>query len=155
MATCKYCGKWSGLFEDEHLDCASAHEMSLHGRPEAVPTGQAQPIAAGTPRDNVAMSRYRDGYFTARSINGLGILIKKIAVVFGCLLALAGLAYFGENKLASFMLVLMGAIAGGVGFILGILVQSAGQLLKAMFDVAVNGSHFMTDDQRAKVMSLE
>jgi hypothetical protein len=24
MATCKHCGKWSGLFGNEHLDCAQA-----------------------------------------------------------------------------------------------------------------------------------
>lgn len=24
MPTCKYCGKWSGLFTNEHLDCAQA-----------------------------------------------------------------------------------------------------------------------------------
>jgi hypothetical protein len=24
MAKCKYCGKWSGLFDDEHFDCAQA-----------------------------------------------------------------------------------------------------------------------------------
>jgi hypothetical protein len=24
MATCKFCGKWSGLFDDQHLDCALA-----------------------------------------------------------------------------------------------------------------------------------
>jgi hypothetical protein len=24
MPNCKYCGKWSGLFEDEHMDCALA-----------------------------------------------------------------------------------------------------------------------------------
>jgi hypothetical protein len=24
MATCKYCGKWSGLFDNEHFDCAQA-----------------------------------------------------------------------------------------------------------------------------------
>jgi hypothetical protein len=24
MATCKHCGKWSGLFDNEHLECAQA-----------------------------------------------------------------------------------------------------------------------------------
>jgi len=24
MATCKYCGTWSGLFDKEHMDCAMA-----------------------------------------------------------------------------------------------------------------------------------
>ena len=34
MATCKYCGKWSGLFDDEHLDCAEQAK-----RPSPVPRG--------------------------------------------------------------------------------------------------------------------
>jgi hypothetical protein len=25
MATCRYCGKWSGLFSSEHFDCAMAN----------------------------------------------------------------------------------------------------------------------------------
>jgi hypothetical protein len=103
----------------------------------------------------MATVRYRDGYRIAGSIDGLGSVIKVVALLFGGLLALAGLAYFGESKEVSFVLVLMGILTGGIGYVLGILVQAAGQLMKALFDVAVSGSHFLTDDQRAKVMGLE
>jgi len=157
MATCKYCGKWSGLFENEHLDCAAAHEASVQGANDSVPEGQSdvQPRAVSARQSAMATVRYRDGYRIAGSIDGLGSVIKVVALLFGGLLALAGLAYFGESKEVSFVLVLMGILTGGIGYVLGILVQAAGQLMKALFDVAVSGSHFLTDDQRAKVMGLE
>jgi hypothetical protein len=52
-------------------------------------------------------------------------------------------------------IILIGLLIGGFGYILGVLVQSAGQSMKAHFDTAVNTSHFLNDDQRAEVMSLE
>jgi hypothetical protein len=29
VPVCKYCGKWSGLFDDEHQDCAAAVAKGL------------------------------------------------------------------------------------------------------------------------------
>jgi hypothetical protein len=39
-------------------------------------------------------------------------------------------------------------------YVLGILVSAQGQILKASLDNAVNGSPFLTNEHRAKVMSL-
>ena len=50
---------------------------------------------------------------------------------------------------------LAGLVFGGLGYILGVLVQAAGQSMKAHFVSAVNTSHFMNDDQRAEVMSMK
>lgn len=44
MATCRYCGKWSGLFSNEHLDCAQA---ATKGEP--LPSEQPRPRAAVSP----------------------------------------------------------------------------------------------------------
>ncbi len=49
MPNCKYCGKWSGMFDDEHMDCASAASQGKTaaqiredlGRPQMV---IAQPV---------------------------------------------------------------------------------------------------------------
>ena len=42
---CKYCGKWSGLFDDQHIDCAEAEAkgIKLTTSPIAV-----RPLTAGS-----------------------------------------------------------------------------------------------------------
>ena len=116
-------------------------------------------------RDDLVMARYRDGYLHARTINGLGAAVKIVAVLIGGLLALAGFLFLdasssGVGSFGSFggigaiVAMLAGLLIGGIGFILGVLLQSVGQSMKAHFDCAVNGSHFLNDEQRAEVMSL-
>ena len=107
-----------------------------------------------------AMDRYRDGYGIASAIDNFGGVIKVIALILGGCLVLAGIiSCFGDTGFLSGTigtgLIIAGLFVGCFGFILGILVRAIGQLMKALFDVAVNGSHFLDDAQRAKVMSLE
>ena len=57
------------------------------------------------------------------------------------------------------MLGLLVGLLSGVGifvvlFVLGVIVSAHGQLTKATLDGAVNGSPFLTSEQRAEVMSL-
>ena len=106
-----------------------------------------------------AMDRYRDGYLHARTIIGLGEVIKTIAWLASCVLAFAGMVFWSSTdnsfgEIGGILIILVGLILGGFGYILGVLVQSAGQSMKAHFDCAINGSHFLNDDQRAEVMSL-
>ena len=101
------------------------------------------------------MARYRDGYFLAGAIDRFGSVLKVVALIVGGLIALAGLIYAVAWAVVGIVLLLMGVLVGGLGYVLGVLVQAAGQLMKALFDVSVNGSHFLSDDQRAHVMSLE
>jgi hypothetical protein len=119
----------------------------------------------------MAMSRYRDGYLHARAVNGFGILIKTASWIIGGLLVFGGLVAVGSGQdagrvnpfvntgqletIIGILGILVGLIVGILGNILGVLVQSAGQSMKAHFDCAVNGSHFLNDDQRAEVMSLK
>ena len=110
-------------------------------------------------RPGLAMTRYREGYLEARSINGIGAAIKTVALIVGGLMTFGGLIAFSESngfgEIAGIASLLTGLGFGFVGFILGILVQAAGQSMKAHCDCAVNGSHFLNDDQRAEVMSLK
>jgi uncharacterized membrane protein (UPF0136 family) len=122
--------------------------------------GAGNPITLDD-RTAKAMDRYREGYVYARTINGLGIFIQVVAYVIGCLLALGGLIVYVSMDRELFAIAggvsgfVSGLLIGVVGYILGVLVQSAGQSMKAHFDSAVNTSHFLNDDQRARVMSLE
>jgi len=112
-------------------------------------------------RAEKAMARYRDGYRIARSIDSFGFQVKVVALLVGGLLAFGGVKVLSGNGSNGFDegiglgVIVIGLLAGGIGFVLGVLVQSAGQSMKAHFDCAVNGSHFLDDNQRAKVMSLE
>jgi Zn-dependent protease len=90
-------------------------------------------------------------------------VVKIVALVIGGLLVFGGFiscassanSIGGFGEVAGIMIMLAGLLVGGIGYILGVLVQSAGQSMKAHFDCAVNGSHFLNDDQRAQAMSME
>jgi len=45
---CKYCGKWSGLFNNEHLDCAVAAKMPPS--PSSAPSGTVTPGTWNVPQ---------------------------------------------------------------------------------------------------------
>ena len=145
----------AGLEFDTHI--AEILEKVTPGFEEAQEAANEGPPPA-TPKRRTALTvaRYQEGYTIARAIDRFGGVIKDAALIIGSLLALIGLIVcFNNSAMIGIPLIFLGLLAGGIGYILGILVQSAGQLMKALFDVAVNGSHFLTDDQRAKVMSLE
>jgi hypothetical protein len=93
----------------------------------------------------------------ARTIDGVGVTIKTIGLLLGALLALASLVT-GSNGGVGIAFAVMGIVLAGtiaaVLFLLGTLASAQGQILKAALDTAVNSSHFLTDQDRARVMSL-
>lgn len=112
-------------------------------------------------------SRYSDAYLVARTVNGVGQTIKKVGLIGGAITV-------GLSVLLSVMLVkdargsdvagiaasivfymgsATGVIVGTILYILGVLVASQGQILKATLDGSVNTSPFLTDDQRLQIMS--
>lgn len=102
-------------------------------------------------------ARYSDAYLVARTIDGVGVTIKTIGLLTGALLALASLAV-GSKGGVSVAFALMGiAVAATIAtviYLLGTLASAQGQILKAGLDTAVNSSHFLTNQDRARVMSL-
>jgi hypothetical protein len=122
-----------------------------------------------TGRSPVA-SRYIDLYRAARLLVGLGSTVKVIGIIFGIgilllflLMASAGSSQpFGFNQSAanSFLIgisvigAVLGAFVGGVIFLFGTLISAQGQLLMAHADSAVHTSPFLSDEERAAVMSL-
>jgi hypothetical protein len=114
-------------------------------------------------RTAMATARYWEGYFHARALNRFGATIKAVALSAGGLLALLGFLscarsaknLFDTGGLVGFAMILCGSLVAGFGYVLSILVQAGGHFLKAHFDCAVNSSHFLSDDEKAKVMSLE
>lgn len=108
------------------------------------------------------VSRYRDAYRVANTIIGIGTAIKVAGAVLGIGIALVfmlgGAAVGRESGAAMFASVLTGGVLGAaVGllfWLFGVLISSQGQVLLASLDTAVNGSPFITDDERATAMSL-
>ena len=105
----------------------------------------------------VLMRRYRDAYLVARSTNGFGMLIKIIAVIVGVLLIVIGAFLFNERRGAEplgLAAIALGVVVGVLFYLLGILISAQGQILKASLDAAVNTSPFLTNTERATIMSL-
>jgi hypothetical protein len=107
------------------------------------------------------MNRYKDAYVVARVTNGFGGMIKAIGIVIAALLILIGFMIVnGGNgsrdptSALGAITIICGIIAGIWFYIIGVLVSAQGQILKASLDGAVNSSPFLTNEHRAKIMSL-
>jgi hypothetical protein len=99
--------------------------------------------------------RYLDGYREANLYTGLGATVKKASLVVGG--AIAVLVLFDMRELwapLGLFGFVAGAVLGGIGWIIGTLISSQGQLLKATLDAAVHTSPFIDDKVRARIMSL-
>jgi len=118
---------------------------------------------AGDP--TAVMNRYRDAYRVANTIVAIGNTIKILGIVVWILLIL-GLLYLGSRGSSGFLqqesslaIALIAGVIGGAPvallfWLLGILVNSQGQILLASLDEAVNTSPFLTNEQKAEAMSL-
>jgi hypothetical protein len=106
--------------------------------------------------------RYWDAYIVARTTVSVGAGIKIVGLVLGLIIFLAFFMFANSQvryaRDAQFIGVIVGGVWGGLVwvtfYILGVLVSAQGQILKASLDGAVNSSPFLTNEQRAKIMSL-
>lgn len=111
--------------------------------------------------------RYEDAYRVAQGLVVLGrvtralVSIPVLALVV-CAIRLLSDAQASKAQLipasvsqgAVVMGIIVAAVLGFLLWILGVLVSASGQGLKATLDCAVNSSPFLSDRQRARVMSL-
>ena len=130
-------------------------------------TTAATAIATG--RSQVA-TRYVDLYRVARLLVSLGSTVKVLGVVLGVGILLLFLfvgavgssqpSGFNQSSTNPIMLGtsviggVFGLFVGGVIFLLGTLISAQGQILFAQADCAVHTSPFLSNAERAKVMSL-
>jgi hypothetical protein len=120
---------------------------------------------------SAVMDRYRDGYLVAKTLDGFGRTLKILGAIIG-----GGIMFFGfviGSSLAGaassmgsvgtgagsfffflFSFGIWGAVIGGIFWVMGTLVSAQGQVLKAQLDGAVYASPFMSDADKARVMSL-
>jgi hypothetical protein len=114
--------------------------------------------------------RYIDAYRVAQFQNGIGQTIKILSAVVGGIITAISLlvllvslvpqqSMFGASSnpigmAFGFFGALTGVTIVGVGFVLGVLVSSQGQILKATLDGTVNSSPFLSDNERVQIMGL-
>jgi len=113
--------------------------------------------------DNQAVRRYQDAYTVAKTANAFGSFTKTIGLIGAGIIGVIGLMMmlFTATTLgagAGFVMFLFaltfGAIVGAIFYILGIVLSALGQNLMATLDTAVNGSPFMSQEQKAQAMNL-
>lgn len=132
---------------------------------------QNQAPSFGTPssprtssRDESIIHRYKDSYTVANTANTFGKLAKLAGFVVAGVIAFIGLLLtfitvgsFRDSGVAFVVLLIsltVAAVFGSIFYVLGILLSAIGQNLMASLDSAVNGSPFMTNEQKAIAMDM-
>jgi hypothetical protein len=142
-----------------------------HTQPVTEPISQEAPLSTmnlkatsteklgpSSPEAGAVIKRYRSGYQLARLTDIAGHLFKAVGLFMGiATLVIVGFGVKADYLEKGFAAIVALFIAAGVFlifFAVGMVVSAQGQSLKATLDGAVNSSPFLTDEQRAKVMSL-
>ncbi len=100
------------------------------------------------------LTRYQDGYRAAKLINGFGQACKVVGLSLGGLIFLACASASSISNIAVVMGLVLGSIVGFAGWAIGVMISAQGQIAKATLDTAVNSSPFLSNEERAKIMSL-
>jgi len=128
-----------------------------------IPITAARPPRPEIIASNKASGRYEDAYLRASSMAQAGEILQTIGWVLGIFLFcgaifVAHTATKIETIAADWLppggLTLAAIITVFLFWLIGELVWARGELLQAGLDSAVNSSPFLSDAQRAKVMSL-
>jgi hypothetical protein len=111
-----------------------------------------------SPEAGAAIKRYQGAYQIARLTDIAGHLFKALGIFMGiAALVIVGFGVKTDYLEKGFAALVALCVAAGVFllfFAVGLVVSAQGQNLKATLDSAVNSSPFLTNEQRAKVMSL-
>lgn len=156
MWNCQACGAENDEFQFQCSQCKTIKRRK--------PSIDTAPVVSTVPdassRVQKLIRRYADAYIVAKATNGTGMIIKSVGISSAVLCCIAGFILYAKGvptieRLALVVIsVLVGAFFGILVMILGILVSTQSQILKATLDSAVNSSPLLTNEQRAKIMSL-
>jgi hypothetical protein len=110
------------------------------------------------PQENASiLRRYQDGYRVAKLINGFGHTCKVVGIILGGLIVLGCAMAASESSFAAVTVpigLVVGSILGFIGWAVGVMISALGQIVKATLDTAVNSSPFLSNEERAQIMSL-
>jgi EamA domain-containing membrane protein RarD len=103
----------------------------------------------------VLISRYREAYQTANTNDDIGTAVKFFALVLAVALAIFSTANSGQRATSdSWVGLTLSVCVGAFFFVAGTLVSGVAQVQKATIDSAVYTSTFLTNSDRAEIMSL-
>ena len=160
---CPNCGKQTDTNFKYCEHCAA--DLTRFIQPPQ-PISQAPTNADESSEAKSLKKRYKDAYLVARTTTGVGSMIKGVGALLGTLIFVGAIVLAANQRNVygvrgsdiQIISVIVATIFGGtvwlVFFIWGVLVSAQGQILKASLDGAVNGSPFLTNEQRASIMSL-
>lgn len=160
MWKCKKCGEELEDTFDTCWQCSTPDDGTSPRLPaSSTPAASSSRTERGSSAAPTSVTkRYSDAYLVARAITGIGVLVKRIALILGGGILLISLFVLSRGDSSSTAFALMGIVAAFVAaipiYILGILVAAQGEILKATLDTAVTNSPFLKTDEMAKVMSL-
>jgi hypothetical protein len=119
------------------------------------------PLSQLPAKPTSAITRYQDAYLVAKVTVRIADVIKTVGMVFGIAVCVGGFLLASQfSGIAGLMLasIVLAVAFGGFGgillYLLGVLIAAQGQTLLASLDEAVHTSPFLTNDQRADVMSI-
>lgn len=114
-----------------------------------------------SPQEYALLRRYTDAYRSAKLMVLAGNTVKIIGAVLAFLSLVGGGSLSGGRgpyqeivAIGGIAAIVLGLLFAALIFIIGILISGQGQTLKATLDSAVNSSPFLTNEQRARIMSL-
>jgi hypothetical protein len=124
----------------------------------------AVPQAAGSDVVGKLSVRYQDAYRHASVLVGLGTTIKLVGLVVGGLIVFGGVSLSGGSGFSRpfggldqptvIASIVFAGIVAGLFFVVGVLVSSQGQVLRATLDSAVNNSPLLSNPDRIAIMGL-
>jgi len=94
------------------------------------------------------LGRYRDGYRLARWMVRGGTIVGVLGMIAACF---GGLLL---AKVAPGVAIYLGGFSAFLVFLLGTAISGLGQLVMSSLDTAVNTSPFISDTNKARIMSL-
>ena len=134
-------------------------------------TSNPVPASFATPAYNSRMGRarklslrYQAGFETSATLVSLGGVIKIIGWVLGGIAVLVAVIGFivavANNNPGSGLGIALAALIYGViivfaAYVYGSMIAGIGHGVQATQDTAVNNSPFLTDDERASILSLD
>ena len=160
MWQCKKCGEEIEDTFDSCWKCGTPDDGSSPRlpSPSGSPGAGSHSEGGSPPAPRSVTKRYSDAYLVARTITGIGALVKRIALILGGAIFLAALLALTQDSNAGMLYALAGtgvALVVAIPiYVLGILVAAQGEILKATLDTAVTNSPFLKSEEMAKVMSL-
>ena len=100
----------------------------------------------------------RDAYATARMLITYAGFVKALAALLAVVSVLGGAGIFSgmgrDGTLPGIYTIVAGLLSALLLFLAGIFIAGQGQLILATVDSAVNSSPFLTDSEKARVMSV-